>query len=102
MSAAVVEISTKGFGCVGVFDDQGRLAGIITDGDLRRHMKSDLMAMPVADVMTRSPRTIAADALVAEALEVISHKISALLVVDAEKNVVGIVHFHDLLRIGAA
>jgi arabinose-5-phosphate isomerase len=102
MSAAVVEISTKGFGCVGVFDDQGRLAGIITDGDLRRHMKSDLMAMPVADVMTRSPRTIAADALVAEALELISHKISALLVVDAEKNVVGIVHFHDLLRIGAA
>jgi arabinose-5-phosphate isomerase len=102
MSAAVVEISSKGFGCVGIFDDNGRLAGIITDGDLRRHMKSDLMDMPVADVMTRSPRTIAADALVAEALEVISHKISALLVVDADETVVGIVHFHDLLRIGAA
>ena len=85
MSAAVVEISTKGFGCVGVFDEKGRLAGIITDGDLRRHMKSDLMAMPVAEVMTRSPRTIAADALVAEALELISHKISALLVVDARQ-----------------
>jgi arabinose-5-phosphate isomerase len=102
MSAAVVEISTKGFGCVGVFDDGGRLAGIITDGDLRRHMKSDLMDMPVAEVMTRSPRTIAEEALVAEALEVISHKISALLVVDATKSVVGIVHFHDLLRLGAA
>jgi arabinose-5-phosphate isomerase len=102
MSAAVVEISTKGFGCVGVFDDHDRLAGIITDGDLRRHMKSNLMDMPVVDVMTRAPRTIPADALVAEALEVISHKISALLVVDDEKNVVGIVHFHDLLRIGAA
>jgi arabinose-5-phosphate isomerase len=102
MSAAVVEISTKGFGCVGVFEDNGRLAGIITDGDLRRHMKSDLMDMPVAEVMTRSPRTISADALVAEALEVISHKISALLVVDDDKAVVGIVHFHDLLRLGAA
>jgi arabinose-5-phosphate isomerase len=101
MSAAVVEISSKGFGCVGVFDERGKLAGIITDGDLRRHMKSDLMDMPVAEVMTRAPRTISADALVAEALELISHKISALLVVDADRNVVGIVHFHDLLRIGA-
>jgi arabinose-5-phosphate isomerase len=98
----VVEISTKGFGCVGVFDAEGRLAGIITDGDLRRHMKSDLMDMPVAEVMTRAPRTIAADALAAEALELISHNISALLVVDADRSVVGIVHFHDLLRLGAA
>jgi arabinose-5-phosphate isomerase len=102
MSAAVVEISAKGFGCVGVFDRDERLIGIITDGDLRRHMKSDLMDMPVTEVMTRSPRTIAPDALVAEALEVISRKISALLVVDADQTVVGVVHFHDLLRLGAA
>jgi arabinose-5-phosphate isomerase len=101
MSAAVVEISAKGFGCVGVFDADARLVGIITDGDLRRHMKSDLMDMPVTEVMTRAPRTIAPDALVAEALEVISHKISALLVVEAGRRVVGIVHFHDLLRLGA-
>jgi arabinose-5-phosphate isomerase len=100
MSAAVVEISAKGFGCVGVFDGD-RLVGIITDGDLRRHMKSDLMDMAVTEVMTRAPRTIAPDALVAEALEVISRKISALLVVEAGK-VVGVVHFHDLLRLGAA
>jgi arabinose-5-phosphate isomerase len=53
-------------------------------------------------VMTRAPRTIAADALAAEALELISHNISALLVVDADRSVVGIVHFHDLLRLGAA
>jgi arabinose-5-phosphate isomerase len=102
MSAAVVEISTKGFGCVGVFDDQGRLAGIITDGDLRRHLRSRLIVdTPVEEVMTRSPRTIPPDALVAEALELISRKISALLVVE-EGEVVGIIHFHDLLRIGAA
>ena len=102
MAEAIVEMTSKGFGCVAIFEDDGRLAGIITDGDLRRHMKSNLMDMPVADVMTRAPRTIGADALVAEALEVISHKISALLVVDADRYVVGIVHFHDLLRLGAA
>jgi arabinose-5-phosphate isomerase len=101
MSAAVVEISAKGFGCVGVFDGE-RLVGIITDGDLRRHMRSDLMDMPVADVMTRTPQTVASDALVVEALELISHKGSALLVVDQGKVVVGIVNFHDLLRLGAA
>ena len=101
MSDAIVEMSTKSLGCVGI-TEAGRLVGIITDGDLRRHMKSDLMDMPVAEVMTRAPRTISADALVAEALEVISHKISALLVVDSDRNVVGIVHFHDLLRLGAA
>jgi arabinose-5-phosphate isomerase len=102
MSAAVVEISAKRFGCVGVFDDQEQLVGIITDGDLRRHMKADLMDKPVIEVMTRSPITIAADALVAEALEVLSDKIMVLLVVDDDKTVVGIVHVHDLLRLGAA
>jgi arabinose-5-phosphate isomerase len=101
MSAAVVEISAKGFGCVGVFDKE-LLVGIITDGDLRRHMRSDLMDMPVADVMTRTPQTVASDALVVEALELISHKGSALLVVDQEGVVIGIVNFHDLLRLGAA
>ncbi|WP_158813542.1 SIS domain-containing protein [Methylocapsa sp. S129] len=102
MSAAVVEISSKRFGCVGVFDGEGRLAGIITDGDLRRHMRSDLMDLPVTQIMTRAPITIASDALVAEALEVLSGKISVLLVVDDDKTVVGIVHLHDLLRLGAA
>jgi arabinose-5-phosphate isomerase len=101
MSAAVVEISSKRFGCVGVFDDAQRLAGIITDGDMRRHMRSDLMDRPVTEVMTRSPITIAPDALVAEALEVLSHKISVILVVDNDKAVVGIVHLHDLLTLGA-
>jgi arabinose-5-phosphate isomerase len=102
MSAAVVEISAKRFGCVGVFDGQERLVGIITDGDLRRHMKADLMDKPVTEVMTRSPITIASDALVAEALEVLSDKIMVLLVVNDDQTVVGIVHVHDLLRLGAA
>ena len=101
MADAIVEMSSKGFGCVGVFDASGALAGIITDGDLRRHLRSNLIVdTPVEEVMTRSPRTIPPDALVAEALELISRKISALLVVEAGE-VVGIVHFHDLLRLGA-
>jgi arabinose-5-phosphate isomerase len=100
MSDAIVEMSSKGFGCVAAFDGD-RLVGIVTDGDLRRHIKAGRsLETPVADVMTRRPRTIAPDALVAEALESISHKISALLVVEGDR-VVGIVHFHDLMRIGA-
>ena len=101
MAEAIVEMTSKGFGCVAVFAGGDKLVGIITDGDLRRHVKPDFsLDTPVADVMTRNPRTIAPDALVAEALEGISHKISALLVVERGA-VVGIVHFHDLMRIGA-
>ncbi len=100
MADAIVEMSSKGFGCVAAFDS-GRLVGIVTDGDLRRCLKAGFsLDKPVAEVMTRKPRTIAPDALVAEALENISRKISALIVVEDEA-VVGIVHFHDLMRIGA-
>ena len=101
MAEAIVEMTSKGFGCVAVIEDRGRLVGILTDGDLRRHLKSDFsLDTPVARLMTKKPRTISPDALVAEALEAISHKISALLVVERGQ-VVGIVHFHDLMRIGA-
>jgi len=100
MADAIVEMSSKGFGCVAAFDGD-RLVGIVTDGDLRRHLRADFsLETTVAGIMTRRPRTIAPDALVAEALESISHKISALLVVE-KGAVVGIVHFHDLMRIGA-
>jgi arabinose-5-phosphate isomerase len=102
MSSAVVEISCKRFGCVGVFDAEQRLVGIITDGDMRRHMQPDLMDRPVAEVMTRSPITIEPDALVAEALATLDQKITVLLVVEGDRTVVGIVHLHDLLRLGAA
>jgi arabinose-5-phosphate isomerase len=102
MSDAVVEMSAKGFGCVGITDAGGCLAGIITDGDLRRHMRSDLLKARVEDVMTRSPKTVRPDQLASEALEIInSSKITALIVADAGKPV-GIVHFHDLLRAGIA
>jgi arabinose-5-phosphate isomerase len=102
MAEAVVEITQKRVGCVCVVDGEGRLAGLVTDGDLRRHMRSDLMDAPVADIMTRAPRTIESDALAAEALELISHNISVLPVVDDDGKVIGVVHFHDLLRRGVA
>jgi len=98
---AIMEMTTKGFGCVAVFDADDNLAGIFTDGDLRRHLKESVaLDTPIETVMTKRPRTIEPDALVAEALEAISHKISALLVVEGRK-VVGIVHIQDLLRVGA-
>jgi arabinose-5-phosphate isomerase len=102
MADAVVEMSGKGFGCVGIIDASGILVGIITDGDLRRHMRPDLLEAQVEDVMTRSPKTVRPDQLASEALEIInSSKITALIVAEAGKPV-GIVHFHDLLRAGVA
>jgi arabinose-5-phosphate isomerase len=101
MAEAIVEMTSKGFGCVAVFEEGGRLAGLITDGDLRHHLQSNFsLETPVTEVMTRAPRTISPDALVAEALEKISRKGAALPVVE-NGAVVGIVHFHDLMRAGA-
>jgi arabinose-5-phosphate isomerase len=102
MSEAIVEMSAKGFGCVAVTDPDGKLVGVITDGDLRRHMGVDLLQATVDEVMTASPKTVRPDQLVSEALQLLNAaKITALIVVDMERPV-GIVHFHDLLRVGAA
>lgn len=102
MSEAIVEMSAKGFGCVGVTDKAGKLAGIVTDGDLRRHMRADLLNARVEDVMTASPKTVRPDQLASETLELLnSSKITALFAVENGKPV-GIVHFHDLLRAGVA
>jgi arabinose-5-phosphate isomerase len=102
MSEAIVEMSAKGFGCVAVTDADGRLAGVVTDGDLRRHMRADLLQARVEEVMTASPKTVQPDQLASEALHVLNaSKITALIVVDNERPV-GIVHFHDLLRAGVA
>ncbi|WP_460450640.1 KpsF/GutQ family sugar-phosphate isomerase [Alsobacter sp. SYSU BS001988] len=102
MSDAIMAISQKGFGCVVVTEPDGRIAGIVTDGDLRRHMQPALMTLSVDEVMTPNPTTVAPSLLVAEALEIVeTRKIGALIV--AEDGVaVGLVHVLDLLRIGAA
>jgi len=103
MSDAIVEMSAKGFGCVGIVDGGGRLIGIITDGDVRRHMRPDLLEVQVGDIMTKNPKTIRPDALASEALELInSSKIQALMVVEPDGKPIGIVRVHDLLRVGVA
>jgi arabinose-5-phosphate isomerase len=104
MSDALVEMSTKGFGCVCIVDASGEIAGIITDGDLRRHMRPDLMTASVDDVMTKNPRTIPPGMLATEMLETINSSKPAVtvLIVAEGKKPVGIVHVHDVLRAGVA
>lgn len=103
MDAAIVTMTQKSFGCLGVTDADGRLVGILTDGDLRRHMTADLLSRSVGEVMTRQPATVPADMLASAAMEILnSRKITALFVLDADARPVGIVHIHDLLRAGLA
>ncbi|MEJ1160201.1 KpsF/GutQ family sugar-phosphate isomerase [Prosthecomicrobium sp. N25] len=102
MREAILLMNQRGFGCLGVLRDDGRLAGIVTDGDLRRHIGDDLLTRKVDEVMTRRPKVIRPDALVASAMELLnSSQITALLVVENERPI-GIVHMHDLLRLGVA
>ena len=102
MAEAIVEMTAKTFGCVGITDARGHLVGIITDGDLRRHMSADLLERRVEEVMTQAPEDGAArSARQRGAGDLNSIEDHALIVVDAGKPV-GIVHFHDLLRAGVA
>ncbi len=109
MDRALVLMTGKRFGCLGVTSPEGALLGIVTDGDLRRAMGPDLLNRRVAEVMTRSPRTIGPDALAAEALHVMNARdrpVTALFVVGPDdlrgERVEGILHIHDLLRAGLA
>lgn len=103
MGEVLVEISRRGFGVVGVTDADGTLAGIITDGDLRRHLDG-LLSHVAGEVMTKAPRTIGLDALAGEALAVMNdRKITCLLVTGEDKSrALGILHVHDCLRAGVA
>lgn len=102
LSEALVEMSRKRLGMTAVVDADGRLLGLFTDGDLRRTLdddRADLRNTSIAEVMTQSPKTIAPDRLAVEAAQLMeAHKINALLVVDAERRVVGALNIHDLLR----
>jgi arabinose-5-phosphate isomerase len=104
MSEALVEMSKKGFGCVVIVDARGDLAGIITDGDLRRHMRDSLLLEPVERVMTINPRTVAPGMLASELLDMMNSmdpKVTVLIVAEGNRPV-GIVHVHDVLRAGIA
>ena len=105
MDAALLRITERRFGCLGIVDAAGRLIGIVTDGDLRRAMGPDLLRLRVGEIMTHGPRTIGPDALAAEALHAMNagaSPITTLFVVDARQVPLGILHIHDLLRAGAA
>jgi arabinose-5-phosphate isomerase len=103
MSEAIVVMSGKSFGCVGVTAADGRLTGVITDGDLRRHIKDEgLLARPAAAVMTRNPRVIEPGALAADAMRRMTaeaKKVTVLFAVEQGRPV-GVIHMHDLLRAG--
>jgi arabinose-5-phosphate isomerase len=101
MSDVLLTISQKGFGVAGVLDGEGRLAGVITDGDLRRHMLG-LLDHVAGDVMTRNPRSVGPDILAEEAVAQMTGRVTCLFVVDpaGSGNVAGILHIHDCLRAG--
>jgi arabinose-5-phosphate isomerase len=104
MSEAVVVMTEKGFGCLGIVDGAGTLAGIVTDGDLRRGLARDLLSRRVDEVMNLAPRTIAPDTLVGEALAMMNtadRPFTVLFVVE-DRRPIGIVHMHDFLRLGVA
>jgi arabinose-5-phosphate isomerase len=105
MSEAILVMTEKSFGCVGVIADNGRLIGVITDGDLRRHMDDGLLARRVADVMHPNPKTIAANRLAGEALGLMTGRApptTSLFVVDAAGRPSGFIHMHDCVRAGVA
>ncbi len=101
---AILEMTTKRFGCVGMLNELGILIGIVTDGDLRRHMGPDLLGRPAVEIMTAEPRTIRPDALAAEALGMMNQPdrpITVMFVVE-DGQPRGILHVHDCLRAGVA
>lgn len=104
MSQALLVMTGKGFGCLGALDAAGRLAGVLTDGDLRRSMGPDLLDRRVQDVMNRTPRTIGPEALAADALRLMGgpRPVTSLFVLDGDGRPLGLLHVHDLLRAGVA
>ncbi|KQO75698.1 KpsF/GutQ family sugar-phosphate isomerase [Rhizobium sp. Leaf262] len=103
LQEAIGVLARKHFGCVAVLDEDGRLCGIVTEGDLARNLTRNLAELAVDDIMTRTPKTVTRNVLATAALATLEkHHIGALIVIDGENRPVGLVHFHDLLRIGVA
>ncbi|MCX2725313.1 KpsF/GutQ family sugar-phosphate isomerase [Roseibium salinum] len=102
MSEGIVLMTQKGFGVLGVTDELRQLIGIITDGDLRRHVSSNLLEKTAGEIMTRGPKTVVPETLSASILELVNSLSITSVFVVSDGRPVGIVHLHDLLRIGAA
>ena len=102
MDKALITMTEKGFGCLGVQQPDGQMAGLVTDGDLRRHMADDLLSKNVEDIMTPDPITIVSDTVCGEALNIMNTRNIQCLFICEEKKPKGLVHILDLLRIGVA
>ncbi|MBL71146.1 MAG: KpsF/GutQ family sugar-phosphate isomerase [Rhodobiaceae bacterium] len=102
MDEAIVVMTEKGFGCLGITDDNGKLIGIVTDGDLRRHMADDLLTKTTSDIMTTKPQTIGGDKLTAEALSLMQENKIQCVFVCENGLPIGLVRVLDLLRLGTA
>ncbi len=102
MTEVLPEMTAKSLGCIGIVDENGKLKGIVTDGDLRRHMKNDILDLTAAEVMSPSVKTIRPTALASEALQIMNDgKITSLFVLE-KHNILGLLHIHDCLRAGVA
>lgn len=102
MQDAVDQISQKGFGCVGVVDSKGNLTGLVTDGDLRRNLTKQISQLNVEEIMTKGPFTIKPDTLASSAMAILNEKKITSLIVCENQKPIGLVHLHDLLKIGVA
>ncbi len=100
MKECLIKMSYFGFGCVAIVDEDGLMSGVITDGDLRRHMHTELLNDAVETVMNPTPTMIAADILMAEALAIMQEKSITSLFISAHNKPIGILHIHDCLRAG--
>ncbi len=100
MSEVLITMTAKRFGCVGVVDDKTRLIGIVTDGDLRRHMAGQLLVQKAREIMTKGPLTLPPDRLAASALRLMNERSITSIFVVEDTTPIGIVHIHDLLRAG--
>ena len=101
MSKALLVMTKKSFGCVGVVNKSKKLIGVITDGDLRRNMKKDIITKLASEVMTKNPEVVKVETLVGEALNIMNSKKITSLFVCTKTKPVGIVHVHDLLRLSS-
>ena len=98
MSHAILEMTSKGEGCVGVISNKGELIGIITDGDIRRHMKPQLLDMKVTEIMTVNPKTLSPSTRISQVLKLMNEKSITNYFITKKKKPIGIVHMHDILR----
>ena len=101
MADALVVMTEKSLGCLGIVNENGVLIGVITDGDLRRHMTADIIVRQAQDIMTKNPKTIPPNMLGTEAVGLMnSAKITNVFVVDADGKPLGLLHLHHLLQAG--